>query len=53
MEVKVGSKMLNLLKDDSRILMDALKSLHQDYQDQPPTTLAEAPAYIDGTMMFK
>jgi hypothetical protein len=53
MEVKVGSKMLNLLKDYGRNPMDALKRLRRDCQDNPTTTLAEAPASISSTMMFK
>jgi hypothetical protein len=53
LEVSVCGETLNILKDYGRIPMDALKQLCQDRKDNPPTSLAEARATINSTMMFE
>jgi hypothetical protein len=53
LEVNVNGQTLNLLKDYGRIPMDALKQLCQNRKDNPPTTLAEARASINSSMMFE
>jgi hypothetical protein len=52
LNITIGNRALNLLKDSGCIPMDALKQLCGDHKNNSPITLAKERASIDSPMMF-